>query len=327
MSAHHYIHDTQKQPHVALVSLSCRFSQADPVNDALRVVSEQDWQHLLLYYSGLDADGDAGAAAGTCNHQQHMAPAAAGGAGSSRPTRRRSGRSAQQQPYVDPSMQLERQEQRDIVMQRIASMADTEPAFRGIRAWLKVAAVDVPQQQRQQDSSGVEVQQPVGQEQQRPAEQLTSMQDVLQQPSQLHEQQSHGANGVSTDQQRDAACAGPPVAVLEQRGQPMRRGRSADPAAAAGAGNGNAPDGEAVDLTSSPPQAHRRSKRQRHVMDLVNSPTAQAAADTDVLLIESVDLATEGPAEADAAAPAAAGCNGHADDVQVGDLRPLRRCA
>jgi hypothetical protein len=282
------------------------------------VVSEQDWQHLLLYYSGLDVDGAAGAAATACNHQQHMASAALDGAGSSRHNRRRSGRSAQQQLEMDPCVQLDKQEQQDIVMQRIASMADGDPALRGIRAWLKVAAPDEQQQQRLQDSSGVEMQQPAGQEQQQLAEQVTVVQDVLQEPTQPHAQQ-HGVNGVSTDQWRDAAAVGPLTAALEQQGQPMRRRRSADPAAA-GVGNAfAAPDGEAVDLTSSPPQAQRRSKRQR-VVDLLNSPTAQAASDTDVVLVESVDLASEGLAQASAAVHAAVCSNGHADDVQVGHL-------
>jgi hypothetical protein len=57
------------------------------------------------------------------------------------------------------------------------------------------------------------------------------------------------------------------------------------------------------------------------VVNLLNSPTAQAASDTDVVLVESVDLATEGPAQADAAARAAAQANRHDDDIQVGDLR------
>jgi hypothetical protein len=91
-------------------------------------------------------------------------------------------------------------------------------------------------------------------------------------------------------------------------------------AAAGGVSGSGAVAEEAVDLTAETGSGgQRRSKRQRPVLDLSNSPKAPLPADADVMLVESVDLAAEEPPHATAAAAEANGNSGDVLISQVGE--------
>ncbi|KAF8072683.1 UBP26 [Scenedesmus sp. PABB004] len=108
-------------PLPSIVNKRGRFAQADQQGDALRLVSAHDWQALLLHHSGLDPGPDAAPAPAP-------AGAASPGAGGRRGSRPRNAAPAS----------AEQAEAAAVLAQRIASLADLEPSFRGIRAVLRV---------------------------------------------------------------------------------------------------------------------------------------------------------------------------------------------
>lgn len=336
--------------------MPCRFSQADPQKDALRVITEHDWQHLLLYYSGLEpgAAAAAGAPAATsiAAHEQHTA------AEQQQPQqrRRRSARAAAQEQERDP--QEQQQEQHEVLLQLIASMADADPSYRGIRAWLKVAAPEpqAPQhtqqheqqhtqrqeeQQQQQDGSHLEALQGTG-EQGQAAQQQAAQQAAGDGghggPAEEHEQQQQPlANGISLAKQRSASSdlgqgqqqepqqqQPSPEQHMQVDTAPVEHPPAVTAATVAGAGAPNSacnPLEEALDLTGSP--CVQRSKRQKTaVLDLSCSPAAPPpAADADVIVVESVDLAHEQLPQQAAAIRAAAEATGTDDEVLISQVR------
>ncbi|KAF6259483.1 hypothetical protein COO60DRAFT_1001164 [Scenedesmus sp. NREL 46B-D3] len=132
-----------------------------PQKDALRVITAEDWQQLLLHHSGLPA------AAVEQQAQQPAAAAAAAAVADAAPSsyrhskgRRSSASTAAASAAAAAGLQhhLQQQDQQALLLQRIASMAEVDPGFRGIRAVLQVkapavngTAVEAEPQQHQQD--------------------------------------------------------------------------------------------------------------------------------------------------------------------------------
>lgn len=174
--------------------LCCRFAQADPEKDALRVVTEQDWHQLLLYYSGLPA-----LEALTSPQQPEGATATAG---------RRGGKGNR-----SSAKQQQQQEQLEYLLQVVASAAVDNPAFNGIKATLRVqpneTANSQPPADRQEtafDGNSMQEQSPAEQQQQQDG--ATAVNEQQQSPEQQQlclvqscEQADHGDGNALTLQQ------------------------------------------------------------------------------------------------------------------------------
>jgi hypothetical protein len=124
-----------------LLLLLLRFGQADSQHDALRVVTEQDWQSLLLFHSGLLAEGSE--QQGQQKHQQQQARTPAMHAGSNGTgTGRRGKKSELEQHHQQQDEHSSQEEEQLVLQQQISSLAEVDIAFRGIRAQLLVQTCD-----------------------------------------------------------------------------------------------------------------------------------------------------------------------------------------